>query len=130
MAAAEIENITLTTDSIWEDEFEGWTPVGQTTEIAEDGTLVEEHTVVNASGRPIRVIVSNATLDMVRAVEDLRDTNRDIMVLTLPDGRDFSVYWNHNGGPVVVEPVKIIPDYSKIAGLPFFRITLNFMKVD
>jgi len=130
MAAAEIENITLTTDSIWEDEFEGWSPVGQTTEIAEDGTLVEEHTVANAGGRPIRVIVSNATLDMVRAVETLRDTNRDIMALTLPDGRDFSVYWNHNGGPVVVEPVKVIPDYSKIAGLPFFTITLNFMKVD
>jgi len=130
MAAAEINGVILTTDSVWEDEFEGWTPVGQTTEIAEDGTLVEEHTVVNAGGRPIRIIVSNATLDMVRGLETLRDTNRDIMALTLPDGRVFSVYWNHNGGPVIVEPVKIIPDYSQIAGLPFFMITLNLMKVD
>jgi len=130
MAAAEIDSITLTPEAVWEDEFEGWTPVGQTTEIAEDGTLVEEHTTLNASGRPIRVVVSNATLSMVRDLETLRDTNRDIMALTLPDGREFSVYWNHNGGPVIVEPVKIIPDYSQIAGLPFFMITLNLMKVD
>ena len=129
MAIPYIDGIQLTQETIWADEFEGWTPVGQTSEIAIDGTLVEEHSALNAGGRPMKIIVPNSTLSTVRALEILRNTQRDIMLLSLVDGREFSVYFNHSGGPFVAEPVQYIPDYSRVDGLQFFKVTLNFMQV-
>ena len=127
---ATLASIILTHDTIWENEFDGWSPVSQTTEVSEGGTIFEEHTSGLPDGRPITIISYNAKLALLRSLEDLRDANRsNVLTLVLPDGRNIGCIFDHNNNPVMAEPVKVISDYAKIADLQFFTITLHLMQV-
>jgi len=126
---AELEGIALTSETIWENELDGWSPIAQSSVLSDAGTIVEEHTVGTSDGRPLTIIVRNASIEMVRLLEDLRDSDSGIMALELSDGRVLTGIFDHNSGPVIAEPIVKITDYTKISGLPFFQITLHLMQV-
>ena len=96
----QLDSLELDDQFDWIDEFE-WAVVEQETERSLGGQLLVQggHKIY---GRPI-TLASNGgvwtTLAIVRALEILRDTFGRIMPLTLPDGREYSVIFNHEGGP-------------------------------
>lgn len=94
----QLDSLELDDQFEWVDEFD-WAVVEQETERSLGGQLLVQggHKI---HGRPI-TLASNGgvwtTLETVRALEILRDTFGRVMPLTLPDGREFSVIFNHGG---------------------------------
>ena len=91
----------------WVDEFD-WSPVAQQHDRALSGGLIIQQGSL-LYGRPI-TLKSNGgcwfPLHVVRALEVLRDLPGRVMPLTLPDGRQFSVVFDHSTGkPLQARPV-------------------------
>ena len=65
-------------------------------------------------GRPITLKSNGAAwfpLSLVRSLEVLRDIPGKVMPLELPDGRTFSVIFDHSGGA----PLKATPLFRQVA---------------
>lgn len=103
--------LTLTLDSLdldadpawggdqieWVDEFE-WTPVAQEQERSLTGALLLQYGT-KLYGRPVTLKSGGACwfpLSVVRSLEVLRDIPGKVMPLTLPDGRQFHVVFDHS----------------------------------
>ena len=112
-----LQGVALPYGLLWVDEHE-WTPVAQSQIYSLTGALILE-TAVKLAGRPItlsgaadRAWITQATLDALRALLDaeiaalLALLEPDPMTLITPDGRSFSVAWNHNGPPISATPIK------------------------
>ena len=126
---AALSGVALTSQTIWENEFDGWSPIGQSATLCDAGTIIEEHTTGPSDARPLSIVVRNASIEMVRELEVLRDSESGIMSLILSDGRILIGLFDHSDNPVSAEPIVKITDYTKISGLPFFQITLRLMQV-
>ncbi|SEJ58022.1 hypothetical protein SAMN05216201_11175 [Pseudomonas linyingensis] len=91
----------------WTDEWD-WTPIAQEQERSLSGALLVQQGS-KLYGRPI-TLKSNGgawfTLATVRSLEVLRDIPGRVMPLQLPDGRTFSVIFDHsNGAPLKAKPL-------------------------
>ena len=94
----QLDSLELDDQFEWVDEFD-WATVAQETERSLGGQLLVQggHKI---HGRPITLASNGGVwtdLQTVRALEILRDEFGRVMALTLPDGREFSVIFNHEG---------------------------------
>lgn len=101
-----LNGVALPYSLLWTNEQE-WTPYVQALDYSLTGALIVERAVKQA-GRPIRLAgaedrawVSQATMDALRAL-----LNTDPLTLITPDGRSFTVSWDHAGPPIVATPVR------------------------
>lgn len=96
----------------WTDEFD-WTPVAQEQERSLSGALLLQYGA-KQHGRPITLKSNGAawfTQATVRSLEVLRDIPGKVMPLVLPDGRAFSVVFDHSQSA----PLKATPLFRKVA---------------
>jgi hypothetical protein len=96
----------------WTDEFD-WTPVAQEQERSLTGALLLQYGT-KQHGRPITLKSNGAawfTQATVRSLEVLRDIPGKVMPLVLPDGRAFSVVFDHSQNA----PLKATPLFRKVA---------------
>ena len=91
----------------WTDEFD-WTPIAQEQERSLSGALLIQQGS-KLHGRPINLKSNGAAwfpLSVVRSLEVLRDIPDKQMPLVLPDGREFTVIFDHsNGAPLKATPL-------------------------
>ncbi len=125
----QLDSLELDDQFEWVDEFD-WSVVEQESERSLGGQLLVQggHKIY---GRPI-TLASNGgvwtTLETVRALEVLRDQFGRIMPLTLPDGREFSVIFNHEAGaPLQCVPIerKVNPSLDAL-----YEITVRLLTVE
>lgn len=96
----------------WTDEFD-WTPIAQEQERSLTGALLVQQGS-KLHGRPITLKSNGGAwfrLDTVRSLEVLRDIPGKVMPLELPDGRTFSVIFEHSNGA----PLKATPLWRQVA---------------
>lgn len=91
----------------WTDEFD-WTPIAQEQERSLTGALLIQQGS-KLHGRPVTLKSNGAAwfpLSVVRSLEVLRDIPAKVMPLVLPDGRTFSVIFDHSqGAPLKASPL-------------------------
>ena len=91
----------------WVDEFE-WDAVAQEQERSLAGNLIVQEGI-KVHGRPITLSSNGAAwfeLSLVRQLEILRDQPGRVMLLVLPDGREFWVVFNRaNGAALEAKPL-------------------------
>lgn len=95
-----LDDIELDDQFEWEDEF-AWDVVEQTQERSLSGALIVQEGT-KQYGRPITLKANGGVwtpLSVVRQLEALRDQPGKVMLLTLPDGREFHVIFNRAEGP-------------------------------
>ena len=105
--AITLGTVTLPGDLRWADEF-AWSPVVQSAEYSLTGALIVQ-TATKLAGRPITLEAQRdtwVTRDTVLAVQALADTPGWVGVLTLHDGRVFTVAFRDDR--VSAEPVRHI----------------------
>lgn len=112
----------------WVDEFQ-WDAVAQDQQRSLSGALIIQEGG-KLYGRPITLSSNGGawfTLATVRALEAKRDTAQKIMPLTLPDGREFYVTWNHAAGA----PVEAAPLFRQVAPQSgaLYELTLRLITV-
>lgn len=112
----------------WVDEFE-WTPIAQEQERSLTGALLVQQGS-KLYGRPITLKSNGAAwfpLSVVRSLEVLRDIPGKVMPLGLPDGRAYSVIFDHSGGA----PLKAIPLWRQVnpAADHLYEIELSLITV-
>jgi len=125
----QLDSLELDDQFEWADEFE-WSAVEQESERSLGGQLLVQggHKIY---GRPI-TLASNGgvwtTLGTVRALEILRDQFGRVMPLTLPDGRTFSVIFNHEAGA----PLQCAPIERQVNPQPtaLYEITIRLLTVE
>jgi hypothetical protein len=103
--------VTLPGDLRWADEF-AWSPVVQSAEYSLTGALIVQ-TATRLAGRPITLEAQRdtwVTRDTVLAVQALADTPGWVGVLTLHDGRVFTVAFRDER--VSAEPVRHIAPHE------------------
>ncbi len=96
----------------WTDEWD-WTPIAQEHERSLSGALLIQQGS-KLHGRPITLKSNGAAwfpLSLVRSLEVLRDIPGRVMPLVLPDGREFSVIFDHSTGA----PLKATPLFRQVA---------------
>lgn len=94
-----LAGVQLPDNLYWSDEFQ-WSAAAQTRAYSLTGALLLEEAPRQA-GRPITLEgmwVERTTVEAVQALADAPGSDR---LLTLPDGRQFSVRFRHDGGPAV-----------------------------
>ncbi|WP_374981846.1 hypothetical protein PSGK_15345 [Pseudomonas solani] len=124
----QLAGIDLDPQHDWIDKYE-WEPVAKTQDCTLTGKLLVQKGA-KVHGRPITLDGTGCVwtpLSVVRQLEALRDQPGLVMALVLPDGRAFSVIFNHaEGAPLVAKPVhrEVNP-----AGSEPFEITLRLISV-
>ena len=125
----QLDSLDLDDQFEWTDEFE-WSAVEQESERSLGGQLLVQggHKIY---GRPITLASNGGVwteLQTVRALEVLRDTFGRIMPLTLPDGREFSVIFNHEDGP----PLQCVALERQVNPGPtaLYEITIRLLTVE
>lgn len=123
--AYSLNGVTLPYGLLWVNEHE-WAPIEQSTDYGLTGALIVQRGA-KLAGRPItlqggadRAWITQTTLDAVTALL----TTTAAMALILPDGRSFSVIWDHNGPPISAEP--IVPKWP-VAGLKYNNVALRLL---
>lgn len=125
---AGVGGIALDPHMTWRDEGQ-WTPVRERVRIGCTGKEIVT-TASLYSGRPITLTRGDAglwaTRDILRQLQALRDTAGWAGLLTLPDGRQFQVRWDHAAGPIDIDPARLLsePDNDDIV-----RLTLRFREI-
>jgi len=121
-----LNGVSLPYGLLWVDEHT-WTPYAQTSDYGLTGSPIIQIGMKQA-GRPItlqgaedRAWLSQATLDALKAL-----LGTSIMTLVLPDGRTFSVLWDHSGPPISATPVK---ERWPGAGEKYRSVTLKLLTV-
>ena len=108
--------LTLSHDLQWADEHT-WSKVAATSAFSLTGALLIE-TSVKLAGRPITLKPPSqdmawhprSTVDLLRTWSDLPGQQ---FLLTLDDGRSFTVVFRHADAPVIeAEPIKGFPTYE------------------
>lgn len=125
----QLDSLLLDDQFEWTDEFE-WATVAQETERSLGGQLLVQGGQ-KIHGRPITLASNGGVwteLETVRALEILRDQFGRVMPLSLPDGRTFSVIFNHEGGA----PLQCIALERKVNPSPtaLYEITIRLVTVE
>jgi len=125
-----LDTVTLPADLFWSDEF-SWTPVAQKEGFAVTGSLLID-TSSKQAGRPITLQpftdayswVRRSVVLQLQALAAIQDRQ---MVLTLDDGRIFSVMFRHGGGV----PFEAVPklNISPAAATAFYKIIIRLIEV-
>lgn len=111
-----LASLTLSHDLLWKDEH-AWSPVVQTAEYTLTGALLVE-TAVQQAGRPITLMPPDDS--MAWHARSIVDTLRawatepgQQFLLTLDDGRAFTVVFRHHDAPAIeAKPVRGFPSYD------------------
>lgn len=102
-----LDSVELDDQFEWVDEFE-WDAIAQEQERSITGALLVQEGV-KLHGRPITLQSNGGVwtpLSVVRQLEILRDQPGRVMLLRLPDGREFHVIFNRaDGAPLVAKPL-------------------------
>lgn len=125
----QLDSLELDDQFEWVDEFD-WSVVEQESERSLGGQLLVQggHKI---HGRPITLASNGGVwtkLETVRALEVLRDQFGRVMPLALPDGREFSVIFNHEAGP----PLQCAPVERQVnpALTALYEITIRLLTVE
>ncbi len=124
--------LLLSDDLLWSDEH-AWTPAVSSVSYLITGALLVQ-SATRQAGRPITLVgqadmawVTRTTLEALRswAAVALSDTTGRF-VLTLADGRNFTVAFRHQDTAIEADPVLGIPARSDA---DFYRVTLRLMEI-
>ena len=124
--------LLLPDDLLWSDEH-AWTPAVSSVSYLITGALLVQ-SATRQAGRPITLVgpadmawVTRTMLETLRgwAAVALSDTSGRF-VLTLSDGRAFTVAFRHQDTAIEAEPVLGTPARSDA---DFYRLTLRFMEI-
>lgn len=120
----QLDNLTLPTDLIWVDEFD-WSPVEQTQSYSITGALIIESGLKQA-GRVMTLKGDNESGLITRAtLKDLYNKlNTQSMNLTLNDGRQFGVTFNHKAKPI---EAKQQIEFSTQDDADLYTLSLSFL---
>ena len=125
----QLDSLELDDQFEWIDEFD-WSAVAQESERSLGGQLLVQGGQ-KIYGRPITLASNGGVwteLQTVRALEVLRDQFGRVMPLQLPDGREFSVIFNHEAGP----PLQCTPIERQVnpAATALYEITIRLITVE
>lgn len=125
----QLDSLELDDQFEWIDEFD-WSAVAQESERSLGGQLLVQGGY-KIYGRPITLASNGGVwteLQTVRALEVLRDQFGRVMPLQLPDGREFSVIFNHEAGP----PLQCTPIERQVnpAATALYEITIRLLTVE
>ncbi len=127
--AYELDGIVLPEELIWRDEFDWSAAVQQQTYTLSGALLVEESTTT--AGRPISLvsssgsaIVSRVDLQALKAKEAQPGL---VMMLTVFDGRRFSVVWRRDPQGIKATPFIELVNPADTAP---YEINLNFTVIE
>lgn len=125
----QLDSLVLDDQFEWIDEFD-WSAVAQESERSLGGQLLVQggHKI---HGRPITLASNGGVwteLQIIRALEVLRDQFGRVMPLQLPDGREFSVIFNHEAGA----PLQCTPIERQVnpAATALYEITIRLLTVE
>ena len=125
----QLDSLELDDQFEWIDEFD-WSVVEQESERSLGGQLLVQggHKIY---GRPITLASNGGAwteLQTVRALEVLRDQFGRVMPLSLPDGREFSVIFNHQSG----SPLQCVAVERQVnpAATALYEITIRLLTVE
>ncbi len=112
----------------WTDEWD-WTPIAQEQERSLSGALLVQQGS-KLYGRPITLKSNGGAwfpLSLVRSLEVLRDIPGKVMPLALPDGRTFTVIFDHSNGA----PLKATPLFRQVnpGGDHLYELELSLLTV-
>ena len=128
MATPSINGIDLPEKTtVWMNEFDG-SLIAQSVEADINGTPVIEY-ISAPKGYQNMVLscgwIQKSVLDLLKASRDA-GTQAE-MTLVLPDGREFSVVWNHvDGSPIEAQPVQELTEYE---ATDYFGTVLNVIRI-
>ncbi len=124
-----LDGIELPDDLLWVDEFD-WNPVAQDIERSLTGALmVQEQPKLH--GRPITLtggdeagwVTRGTVLELMSLVKNTNET----MMLTLFDGREFSVVWDRaSRGPMKAQPVFPLVFWELES---FYKVVINLITI-
>ena len=125
----QLDSLELDDQFEWIDEFD-WSAVVQESERSLGGQLLVQGGQ-KVYGRPITLASNGGVwteLQTVRALEVLRDQFGRVMPLQLPDGREFSVIFNHEAGP----PLQCTSIERQVnpAATALYEITIRLITVE
>ena len=125
----QLDSLELDDQFEWIDEFD-WSAVAQESERSLGGQLLVQGGQ-KVYGRPITLASNGGVwteLQTVRALEVLRDQFGRVMPLQLPDGREFSVIFNHEAGP----PLQCTPIERQVnpAATALYEVTIRLLTVE
>lgn len=125
----QLDSLELDDQFEWIDEFD-WSAVAQESERSLGGQLLVQGGQ-KVYGRPITLASNGGVwteLQTVRALEVLRDQFGRVMPLQLPDGREFSVIFNHEAGP----PLQCTSIERQVnpAATALYEITIRLITVE
>ena len=113
--------------TVWENEFDG-TLIGQSIEADINGTPVVEYISAPKGFQAMALScgwLKKSVLDLLKASRDA-ETQVEIPLI-LPDGREFSVIWDHaSGNPIESVPVQ---DLSVYTDDDYFDTVLNVIRI-
>lgn len=121
--------LQLSHDLLWADEH-GWSPIVSNVEYTLTGALVQE-SAARQSGRPITLEApddsmawhTRSVVDVLLAWAGVTDLQ---MLLTLDDGRSFTVVFRHHDAPAIESnPVRKFPTYDAD---DYWQVSLKFME--
>lgn len=125
-----LESLTLSHDLLWTDEH-AWSPVVQEAEYTLTGALLIE-TATRQAGRPITLEPPDDSMawHMRSIVDTLRAWAAEPgqqFLLTLDDGRSFTVIFRHQDAPAIEStPVRGFPTFDAD---DWWRVSLKFMEI-
>lgn len=122
--AVSLNAIALPDDTVWTDEW-SWTPVVQAVSRTLGGRQIVEE-VSNIGGRPITLVAQWIDKSVVDALQAERDIINNHMLLTVADGRQFTVGFRHGDNPIDVSP---IIEYAEYQSGDFFDVTIKLFEV-
>jgi hypothetical protein len=134
MADTTLDGVTLPPDLEWTDEG-AWLPAAAVATVTLTGAQVVQVSALQA-GRPITLEAKGdghvwLTWAEVEALRTMAAANLDTtMVLTLVDGRTFSVVFRHQDGAVEYEPVMFsVSSNTAVRDARPYTLTLRLMQV-
>ncbi|MBL0422576.1 hypothetical protein JI739_19685 [Ramlibacter sp. AW1] len=124
--------LLLPDDLLWADEH-AWSPAVASNSYLITGALLIQ-SAVRQAGRPITLVgapdmawVTRASVERLRAWAAVPlAANAGRFLLSLADGRTFTVAFRHGDAPVECEPVLGIPAHSDS---DFYRLTLRLLEI-
>lgn len=121
---SKLDTVELDDNAWWPDELD-WSPVRQTLTRTLGGNLVVESALA-LYGRPITLeglVLDRATLEVLRNMSDAAGTSH---LLTLPDGRQYTVMWRHTDQAITFAPDQELASYGPADE---YTVTLRFFEV-
>jgi len=126
---AALDGIVLSDNMTWVNEHTE-TPVRERVRTSVTGKLIINHASLQGGARIVCAAFAGDGMFLTRAVVEQLKATRDISgytgTLTLADGRQKNVRWDHGQQPIQVEP---IPLYSDPLPENLLRVILRFMEI-